>query len=132
EGRESVLSKGRLDTARLTNAARSGDPLAVETVHHAGHLIGIGIANLLNVLDPGLVVLGGELTEAGAILLEPLVATARARALSTAIAPTRIVTTQLGDRDIALGAATQVLREALRDESMLVRAQMVTRRQAVY
>ncbi|MEO1175520.1 MAG: ROK family protein, partial [Myxococcota bacterium] len=96
--------------------------LACDVVARAGHLLGIGIANLLNVLDPGLVVLGGELTDAGTVLLEPLMSTVRSRALSSAIAPTRIVTTQLGQRDIAIGAATKVLREAFHDETLLLEA----------
>ncbi|MEO0592289.1 MAG: ROK family transcriptional regulator [Myxococcota bacterium] len=129
-GRESSLTDGNLTPSRLVEAALAGDGLAVETVQRAGHVIGIGIANLVNVLDPGLVVLGGELSSAGHVLLGPLVASARSRSLSTAIAPTRIVTTQLGERDIALGAATLVLREALRDERLLIDARPVARPEA--
>ncbi|MEL6548013.1 MAG: ROK family protein [Myxococcota bacterium] len=126
-GRRTSLHPDDLTTRALVDAAQAGDALATETVERAGHLLGIGIANLLNVLDPGMVVLGGELTYAGAILLEPLVQTTHARALSTSIAPIRIVTTELGERDIALGAATQVLSAALKDESMLIGARPVAR-----
>lgn len=122
EGAQSELCEGKLTTSRLVEAAQNGDALACDVVARAGHLLGIGIANLLNVLDPGLVVLGGELTDAGTVLLEPLMSTVRSRALSSAIAPTRIVTTQLGQRDIAIGAATKVLREAFHDETLLLEA----------
>ncbi len=130
-GQPSCLDPRTLSTQTLVDAAIAGDRLALETVQRAGHLLGIGIANLLNVLDPGMVVLGGELTQAGPILLDPLIETARRRALSTSIAPTPIVTTQLADRDIALGAATQVLSHALIDESMLIDARAVARIGAV-
>lgn len=115
----SSLQGKQLTTAVLVDAAQTGDSLAVETIARAGHLLGIGIANLLNVIDPGLVILGGELTQAGQVLLDPLVNTARERALSSRIAPARIITTRLGERDIALGAATRVLQEALMNESIL-------------
>jgi len=129
-GRGSVLSEGELSPSRLVEAAHAGDEVAVETIERVGRVLGVGIGGLLNVLDPGMVVLGGELTGAGSILLNPLVAATRECALSSAIAPTRIVTTQLGQRDIALGAATLVLKKALWAEALLIEARPVALREA--
>jgi predicted NBD/HSP70 family sugar kinase len=115
----SFLAQGEFGTDGLVDAALAGDRAAVETISEAGELIGIGIANLLNVVDPGLVVLGGELTRAGPILLEPLTRSVRQRALWIVGGSPEIVTTQLGDRDIAIGAATQIIDAALGDEALL-------------
>jgi glucokinase len=64
--------------------------------------IGIGIASAANLLNPGRVVLGGGLTRAGALLLTPVSAAARARALDPAL---QIVPAALGDDVGILGAA---------------------------
>jgi predicted NBD/HSP70 family sugar kinase len=116
----SRLDDKTLSTDTLVDAALAGDLIAVETIAQAGERIGIGVANLINVVDPGLVVLGGELTRAGPILLDPIIETVRGRALSMFAARPEIVTTRLGDRDIALGAATQVIDAALKDDALLL------------
>lgn len=116
----SRLVDADLTTDALVGAALAGDTVAVQTIAEAGERIGIGVANLINVVDPGLVVLGGELTRAGPILLDPIVETVRGRALSMSAARPEIVTTRLGDRDIALGAATQVIDAALEDDRLLL------------
>lgn len=53
-------------------AAREGDPLAGEVMAEVGHWVGLGLANLANVTDPELIVIGGGLGEAGEVLLEPV------------------------------------------------------------
>jgi predicted NBD/HSP70 family sugar kinase len=115
----SSLDAAKPSTDALVDAALAGDPIAIETIAEAGEWIGIGVANLMNVVDPGLVVLGGELTRAGPILLDTLNAAVRKRALSMFAARPTIITTQLGPCDIALGAATQVIDAALDNDTLL-------------
>jgi predicted NBD/HSP70 family sugar kinase len=103
--------------AAIVTAARRADPTARQLVDRVGTTLGIAVAGLLNLLNPGVVVLGGEIASLGELLLEPLRATVRARALAASIADTRIVTSELGSRAIAVGAATQVLQAALADPS---------------
>jgi glucokinase len=55
----------------VTEAARRGDPMAVEILSEVGRRLGEGIAGLVNVLDPELVVVGGGASQAGDLLLEP-------------------------------------------------------------
>ncbi len=97
----------------IVTRARRGDPGAREIVDDVGAHLGTAVAGLLNLLNPAVVVLGGEITSLGELLLEPLRASIRARALSTSVAETRILTSDLGVRAIAIGAATAVLEEAL-------------------
>lgn len=60
EGRNSSLSKARKITTReIGEAAQKGDKLAVEAFETAGFYLGIGCANLLNILNPELITLGG-------------------------------------------------------------------------
>jgi predicted NBD/HSP70 family sugar kinase len=75
------------------------------------------IATLLNLLDVEVVILGGEISTVGDMLLDALRGTVRKRALPSALAQTRIITSQLGPRTIAIGAATLVLDATLRQQT---------------
>jgi predicted NBD/HSP70 family sugar kinase len=102
----------------IVTGARSGDPVARTLVDEVGHSLGIVVAGVLNLLNPSIVVLGGEITSVGDLLLDPLRASIRARAMSTSLAETQIVASRLGARSIAVGAATLVLDAALADRSL--------------
>ena len=49
----------------LVNAALDGDPMSVELIRYAGDKLGVGIANMLNLLNPEMVILGGGIARAG-------------------------------------------------------------------
>ncbi len=55
----------------LTTAARDGDPAAAAAYAEVGRWLGVGVANLVAALDPPLVVIGGGVSSAGDLLLEP-------------------------------------------------------------
>ena len=61
----------------VTEAARDGDPTATELLAEIGHWLGVGMANLAAALDPGLFVVGGGVSAAGDLLLEPARSTFR-------------------------------------------------------
>ncbi|NMR19358.1 ROK family glucokinase [Cellulomonas fimi] len=60
-----------LEGPHITEAARQGDPLAIELFAELGRWIGEGSASLAAVLDPALIVVGGGVGEAGELLLAP-------------------------------------------------------------
>jgi glucokinase len=78
QGRESLipaLVNGHLQSvnaATVGQAAADGDPLAQEVIAHAGYLIGVGIVNLLHAFNPSIVILGGGVTQIGALLFDPI------------------------------------------------------------
>ena len=126
-GAEALLSRARNRWGKkkksptvtdIVSGARAGDPVARALVDEVGHSLGIVVAGLLNMMNPAIVVLGGEITSGGDLLLDPLRASVRARAMSTSLAETQIVASRLGARAIAVGAATLVLDAALADRSM--------------
>jgi glucokinase len=55
----------------ITEAARDGDPVAIELFQDVGRWLGIGLANLAAALDPGMFVIGGGVSDAGELLLGP-------------------------------------------------------------
>jgi glucokinase len=55
----------------VTDAARDGDPAAIEVLTEMGEWLGLGLANLTAALDPGTFVIGGGVSAAGELLLGP-------------------------------------------------------------
>jgi glucokinase len=62
---------GAVTGAMVTDAARDGDTVCRGIFVEVGHALGVGIAGLVNVLDPELVVVGGGAAAAGDLLLAP-------------------------------------------------------------
>lgn len=94
--------------------AQDGDPGCVRVIADAGRHIGVAAANLANLLNPEVIVVGGELAQAGDLLLEPLRTVVRRYAIPSAASLAEVVTTQLGDRAEALGALALALQHAER------------------
>lgn len=93
----------------VLSLARDGHREARNLFVTAGTHLGIAIAGLLNLYNPGLVILGGPLATAGDMLLETVRATARRRALSITLEHCEITTSTLGTNAVALGAASQII-----------------------
>lgn len=108
--------------AGLIEAAEQGDPVARELIATTGHWLGIAVSNLLNLVNPSRVVLGGRLTAAGEFLLGPLRAAIAERALWTSVESAQVVISTLPTESVALGAATLVLQQALSAPDALLRS----------
>jgi glucokinase len=63
--------RGIGDGHAVVDAARAGDEAAVEVMRIVGERLGVGIANAINTFDPELVVIGGGVSAAGDLLLDP-------------------------------------------------------------
>jgi glucokinase-like ROK family protein len=111
----SALAGREFGITILEDAALAGDPLALQVVREAAEHLGVGVAGLLNLLNPAVVIVGGGLARLGELLLEPLRSVVRTRTLATSLEGSRIVTSQLGARAVAIGAATLLLQRALSD-----------------
>lgn len=94
----------RLTAALVYQAAREGDRLALEVVRETARLLGAGVANLLNIFNPDVVVLAGGVTQAGDALFEPMRAEVRRRAFKPAVDACRIVPGALQGRAGVVGA----------------------------
>ena len=97
----------------LVNAALDGDPMSVELIKHCGEKLGVGVANMLNLLNPKTVVIGGGIARAGDLLLDAVQGTIRGLSLPASISNVEIRPTGLNEWGIAVGAATLVLQGAL-------------------
>ena len=94
----------RLTAATVYQAAKQGDPLALDVVRETARLLGAGVANLLNIFNPEVVVLAGGVTQAGDALFEPMRAEVRRRAFKPAVDACRIVPGALDGNAGVIGA----------------------------
>lgn len=94
----------RITAKTVAEAARRGDALAKATYDRAGYFLGAAITNFLYTFDPTIVVLGGGVTRAGALLFDPVQATVRQRAPRAYWEHCDIVEAALGDEVGLMGA----------------------------
>jgi glucokinase len=105
-----ILALAGGDPARITaqtvfEAAAGGDPLADELVRDTARYLGVGVANMLNIMNPEVVVICGGVTSAGDHLFVPLRREVMRRAFKPAVDVCRIVPGSLGVRAGVIGAA---------------------------
>jgi glucokinase len=81
----------RITAQTVFEASKRGDPVAIEVVRDTAHFLGVGIANLINLLNPDTVVIAGGVTQAGDQLFDPMRAEVRRRAFKSAVDACRIV-----------------------------------------
>jgi glucokinase len=97
------------DIAGIVQEARAGDPVCIEALEYAGTSIGIALANMMNVLNPSLILLDGSAMRAGSLLLTPLHRSIAAYSLPDLQANTRVISGALGGDATALGGVAVVL-----------------------
>ncbi|MCL4515683.1 MAG: ROK family transcriptional regulator [Firmicutes bacterium] len=96
----------------VSRAAEAGDPLAREIMEETGRYIGIGIANIANLIDPEMIILGGErMGQSGHLLLAAVKGAVNEHLFSQPAAGLRIMPSRLGNDAWVIGAATLVLKE---------------------
>lgn len=95
----------RITAETVYEAIVAGDEYSRHVMRDTARFLGTGIANLINILNPEMVVISGGVTRAGDHLLEPLRAEVRRRAFRHAADRCRIVTSELGSMAGVIGAA---------------------------
>jgi predicted NBD/HSP70 family sugar kinase len=100
-----VKEKRKLTPQLIVEAARLGDVVAAKVVKNAGEHLGSGIASLINIFNPGVVVLGGGVSGAFDLLKPHIERTVRRRAYTESARLTRIVRSSLGNDATVVGAA---------------------------
>jgi glucokinase len=97
--------KRPIEAREVVNRARQGDAQARKVLAEAGHYLGLGLANLVDVLSPQMIVIGGGVAGAGNWLLDPARETLKQWAQPLAAKQVRICRSRLGARAGLLGAA---------------------------
>ncbi len=92
----------------VARAAGFGDEVAKAIFRQAGYWIGIALTNVVNLLDPEIIIIGGGIAKSGNLLLDPVRKTVQQRALKTATENLQIVEAQLGNDAGVIGASLLV------------------------
>ena len=98
-----------ITVARLLELVAEGDRAARGAVAEAGEAVGRATSMLVNVLNPELVVVGGDLAQAGEVLLAPIRAEIERHSVLPAASAVRVTAGMLGARAEVLGAAALIL-----------------------
>jgi glucokinase len=95
----------KLSARQLTAMARQGNKEAKSLLERAGHDLGLALANLVDVLNPEVIVVGGGVAAAGNLLLGPARETMKRWGQPLAVGQVHVVRSRLGTRAGLLGAA---------------------------
>jgi glucokinase len=102
-----------LRSGDLRKAIRRGDKFVAKVVEQAAEYIGIGVSNLVNILGPDVVVLGGGVMEALADeMMSVITKTAKDHAMPGTMKGVEIIPSKLGDSAGITGGAVLAKREA--------------------
>ena len=112
----SILGYAGGDVQKVTaeiirTAAEHDDTLAKELIARTSYYLGIGFANIINLFNPELIIIGGGLSNMGDMLLKPAYEVAGKRAFIEPYRTVRFVLAELGVNSGVIGAATFALRK---------------------
>ena len=99
-----AAAQGPLTGARVVELAHDGDLAALDALGTVGQWLGVGLVAVANLLDPEVIVIGGGVSAAGELLLEPARSVLAERAMSPACGAT-VVVAKFGSDSGLLGAA---------------------------
>jgi glucokinase-like ROK family protein len=116
---ESVLINGDPGISDIENAALNYDPLAIQVVSESTTYLTSAITSLVNLMNPDMIIIGGSLSRLGELVINPIQKKIDSCALVSSVAKTKLVTSTLGSKGIAIGAATLAIEQAFIDPKIL-------------
>ena len=126
-GEASKLQADALSTEALAHAVAQGDPVACEEYDRVCEFLSIGITNLINQLNPGIIVIGDELAE---IAPDRMLATVRERVKESVhtLSPGEVAieVNRLPGSPVLLGAAAFAAQSVLADPGKLIQEAAVS------
>jgi glucokinase len=102
---------GEITSEYVYEAAGKGDSDALLVMHGMGSMLGIGIANLINIFNPEMIVIGGRVKDAWPLFIDATREEIRRRSFEVPAARTKIVPSSLGDDAGIVGAAAAALQK---------------------
>jgi glucokinase len=96
---------GKITARQVTDLAGRGDRAAVAALEYAARGLGVGIANVFNLLDPELILVGGGVSRAGSVLLKPAIEEAKGIVFPPLAPRLKVKRATLGDDAALIGAA---------------------------
>lgn len=110
-------AKKELGLKHIVAAARQGDGFAENLFQEAGIYLGIGISNLVNIMNPDLIVIGGEMAKCSDLFLDVTMETILQKAWKNS--RVNVVTSKLENDSAAIGAAALFVQKLFNREKVL-------------
>ncbi|MFP3358080.1 ROK family transcriptional regulator [Planococcus sp. SIMBA_143] len=98
-----------LSAEQVFEQALDGNEACIEVLTQAGRAMGVGLTNLIHIINPEKIVLGGGVSKAQQFILPAIRETIRASALTQSASRTQVEITKLGDDATLIGAVTLLL-----------------------
>ncbi|MDP2808294.1 MAG: ROK family protein, partial [bacterium] len=95
----------KLTVAEISDRAKKGEPKAIKTLAETGTLLGVGLANYVNIFNPQAIVIGGGVAQAGKNILDPAIKEMKQRAMPYNALRVKVKLAKLGPWAGAIGAA---------------------------
>lgn len=103
----------KIDGGLIARAAQLGDQVALDIWSEAGYYLGLGFANLVNIFDPEMLILGGGVMKAGELIMEPMLASLKNYSFESAFNSLKIRQAALGDDTGVKGAIAVAMGDRL-------------------
>jgi glucokinase len=113
QGRKTILTEMVdewyfLTPKHIADAAEKGDAVALEVFEETGYYVGLGVASMMNLLAPELIIIGGGVAQAGDVLFDAIRRSAKANGIKTMYDACPIVPAALGDDAGIYGGASMI------------------------
>ncbi len=99
----------KLEAKDIFDAAREGDEFSMDIVEYVAEYLAMGIGNILNIINPKAIILGGGVALAGDILMKPLREKLKKYAMEATLDGLEILQAELGNEGGVVGASALVL-----------------------
>ena len=109
---------GNLTLEMLSRAARQKDAFAMIIWQEVGRHVGVLLANVVNLLNPEIIVIGGGVANAGSLILDPIRKMVRERAFAVSCHKLQIVPTKFKDKAGVIGAAVLALQNSGKSDTL--------------
>ncbi|MDR3628594.1 MAG: ROK family protein, partial [Ignavibacteriaceae bacterium] len=106
-----IKSVDQIDSRMIFEAANQGDQFSIEIIEETGKYLGSGIAILINLFNPSLIILGGGVSNAASYLVDIIKSNAMKHSLVQLNKNVKFVTSNLGNKAGALGVAMYLARD---------------------
>jgi len=101
----------------IINAARSGDEFSIQLLHQLGLALGKGLSITIQLVNPGIIVLGGPISAANQFVLNPIQQSLNKYCLEQIVANTEIVISDIWDQSGLLGITAMLFKKLFSDLS---------------
>ena len=101
----------------IISAARSGDEFSIQLLHQLGLALGKGLSVTIQLVNPGIIVLGGPISAANQFVLNPIQQSLNKYCLEQIVANTEIVISDIWDQSGLLGITAMLFKKLFSDMS---------------